>query len=127
MARTKRCTKIRDELIAFALTLPEAWEDHPWDETAAKVRKKIFVFFGGREGSCLGLTMKLPESGAFVLTADHAEPAGYGLGRSGWVTLEFTDAADVDPEHLRELIVESYCAVAPKTLAAQVEAGLPAD
>ena len=38
----------RSRLIAFALSLPEAVEDQPWeDDTVAKVRKKIFVFFGG--------------------------------------------------------------------------------
>ena len=34
------------DLLAFALALPEAWEDHPWGESVAKVGKKVFVFFG---------------------------------------------------------------------------------
>ena len=36
----------RDSLLEFALSLPEAHEDHPWGETVVKVRKKIFVFLG---------------------------------------------------------------------------------
>lgn len=32
----------------FALTLPEAYEDHPWGESVAKVHKKVFAFFGVR-------------------------------------------------------------------------------
>ena len=35
------------QLIAYASTMPQAWEDHPWDHTVLKVGKKIFVFFGG--------------------------------------------------------------------------------
>ncbi|HCO04282.1 MAG TPA: dGTPase, partial [Actinobacteria bacterium] len=30
----------------FALGLPEAYEDHPWGESVAKVNKKVFVFLG---------------------------------------------------------------------------------
>ncbi len=33
-------------LRSYALSLPEAWEDHPWGETAIKVRKKVFLFMG---------------------------------------------------------------------------------
>ena len=38
-------------MVAFALGLPEAWEDHPWGETVVKVAKKVFVFFGSPKSS----------------------------------------------------------------------------
>lgn len=39
------------ELLKFALGYPEAYQDSPWGERVAKVKKKVFVFFHvpGRE------------------------------------------------------------------------------
>jgi len=102
-----------DELLAFALTLPEAWEDHPWGDTVAKVRAKVFVFLGPER-----VTVKLEESHEHALSIEGAEPARYGLGRAGWVTVPF---GDVEPDVLRDWIEESYRIVAPKRLAAQLD------
>ena len=106
-----------------ALTLPEAWEDHPWGENVTKVRKKVFVFHGADEGDYRpNLTVKLTDSHDAALAFPEAAPTGYGLGRSGWVTLP-VDAADLPPaEVLCDWIEESYRLVAPKTLAARLDA-----
>jgi len=113
---------IRQRLLDHALSYPEAWEDHPWGESVAKVRKKVFVFLGAATER-VGCTVKLPESGAFVLNEDFAEPAGYGLGKSGWVSLAWeVDEADIPVDLLLELIDESYRAVAPKALVRQLDA-----
>jgi predicted DNA-binding protein (MmcQ/YjbR family) len=101
------------ELLAFALSLPEAWEDHPWGDTVAKVRAKVFVFLGSER-----LTVKLEESHEHALSTDGAEPTGYGLGRAGWVTVPF---AGVDADVVRDWIEESYRIVAPKRLVAQLD------
>jgi len=37
---------VRDDVLAFTLTLPGAWLDHPWEEGVVKVGKKIVVFGG---------------------------------------------------------------------------------
>ncbi len=114
------------ELLAHALTYPEAWEDHPWGESVAKVRKKVFVFFGvPGEQPRLHVSVKLPESADFLLTQDWAEPTGYGLGKAGWVSIEIgPDTIDPpDVQHLKDLIDESYRTVAPKTLVRQLDAG----
>jgi predicted DNA-binding protein (MmcQ/YjbR family) len=77
---------LRARLIEFALSLPEAYEDMPWeDDTVAKVRKKIFVFLGGP--SSTQITVKLDESHAHALSIEGAKPSAYGLGKSGWVTV----------------------------------------
>jgi predicted DNA-binding protein (MmcQ/YjbR family) len=111
---------VRRKLLAFALSLPEAVEDHPWDETVAKVRKKVFVFFGG-EPSRDRITVKLVESHGHALSIEGAEPSGYGLGKAGWVTVP-VDAEGVDHDLLSDWIEESYCIVAPKRLVATLDA-----
>ena len=103
-----------DDLLAFALTLPEAWEDHPWDETVVKVRTKIFVFLGAER-----ITVKLEESHEHALSIDGAAPTGYGLGRAGWVTVPIGDVAE---DVLRDCVEESYRIVAPKRLLAELDA-----
>lgn len=123
--RTKRAgswVNPKPDMIAFALSLPDAWEDHPWGETVTKVGKKVFAFFGVEGGlGAFGLCVKLPESADDVLELENAEPAGYGLGKSGWVVVRFQEGDDVPLEDVRGWIVESYRAVAPKTLLKQME------
>lgn len=104
----------------FALGLPEAWEDHPWGDLVVKVRKKIFVFLSTSDS--VRLTVKLPVSGADVLTDySDAKPTGYGLGRHGWVSITIPNDEEPDEPALLALIEESYRAVAPKTLARKIE------
>ena len=99
------------------LGFPEAVEDFPWGHTALKVRGKTFAWLGEEDGK-LGLTVKLPVSRDFAELFDFAEPAGYGLGRSGWITARFPPDAAPDLDLLKRWIAESYRAVAPKKLAA---------
>ncbi|MEM8714066.1 MAG: MmcQ/YjbR family DNA-binding protein [Planctomycetota bacterium] len=113
----------RRELIDFALTLPEAWEDFPWGESAAKVKKKVFAFFGVEGAGTLKVCVKLPASSAEALELEETEVAGYGLGKSGWVVAEYAPEETADMDRLRDWIVESYCAIAPKKLADEVESG----
>ena len=101
-------------LRAIALGYPEAVEDHPWGESAFKVRKKVFVFMGVPADGCVSLSLKLPESAPVALLEPWASPTGYGLGRSGWVSFAFGPGDDVPVELLEDWIDESYRAVAPK-------------
>ena len=112
--------EFRLRLREYALSLPEAYEDHPWGESVAKVGKKVFTFFGGEPPSDwpVGMTVKLPETHAMALSQPGVKPTGYGLGRSGWVTVDLA-AADLPFDLLTEWIDESYRAVAPKRLLAQ--------
>lgn len=108
-----------EELRAFGLSLPEASEEAPWGHCALKVRKKTFVFLNIEETE-LSLSVKLPVSRDFALIFDFAEPTGYGLGRSGWVTARFGEGAEVDLNLIKRWTAESYRAIAPKKLAALV-------
>ncbi|MEQ8177894.1 MAG: MmcQ/YjbR family DNA-binding protein [Amphiplicatus sp.] len=116
---SKKLFALQDRLRLHALTFPEAHEDHPWGHVAIKVRKKAFVFLSGGElfEGKLGMTVKLPVSGEMALTLPYMEPAGYGLGRSGWVTMRLGPKDPVDSRMFKDWIAQSYRAVAPKTLA----------
>ena len=107
----------RGKLLAFALSLPEAVEDHPWGEDVAKVRGKIFVFLGQQQSR--SITVKLDESHEHALSIDGAAPTGYGLGKAGWVTVPY---GGVPIAVARDWIEESYRIVAPKRLAALLDA-----
>ena len=110
------------QLRDFAMRFPEATEDHPWGHIAVKVKGKAFVFLGGEKGADeLSITVKLPQSRDLAADLPFAEPSGYGLGKSGWVTARFARAADVPTDLLHTWIQESYRAIAPKKLAARID------
>jgi predicted DNA-binding protein (MmcQ/YjbR family) len=100
--------------------LPEAqrvdvaeWSDHP----TFRVRGKSFVFC---DVDALHLSVKLPkeEAEALVATDRLVEPAGYGLGRHGWVAITLDRPLDADGwNELEEWVRTSYTLVAPKRLA----------
>jgi predicted DNA-binding protein (MmcQ/YjbR family) len=106
-------------LEAFALSLPGAFADMPWeDDFVAKVGKKIFVFFGQDENAAI--SVKLPESADHALATPGAVPTSYGLGRHGWVTVP-VGRPEAPDELLRDWIEESYRAIATKRLVAELE------
>jgi predicted DNA-binding protein (MmcQ/YjbR family) len=110
----------RERLTEFALGLPGAWLDHPWDEDVVKVGKKIFVFLGLEDMPELLVTVKLDDSHDQALAVPGAEPAGYGLGRSGWVSIPLRDTTP-PLGVLQDWIDESYRRVAPKKLVSELD------
>jgi predicted DNA-binding protein (MmcQ/YjbR family) len=108
----------------FALGLPGAWEDFPWEEDrTAKVGRKIFAFLGsaGEPGEDYRISLKLPESVEQALALACCEPTGYGLGRASWVTIR-VGAPDCPPvEVLLDWVEESYRTVAPKKLVRELD------
>ena len=108
------------ELEEFALDLPGAWSDLPWeDDLVTKVGKKIFVFFGTVDDLSIGV--KLPDSGDHALSVPGASPMSYGLGKHGWVVVP-VGRDEAPPELLEDWIEESYRAVATKRLVAELDA-----
>ena len=113
--------KLRLRLRKYALTFPDAWEDHPWDESVVKVGKKIFVFFGMEEGDWWPtFGVKLANSHPLAVSQRGVEPTGYNLGRAGWVTVKL-DECELPYDALAEWVDESYRSVAPKKLVAQLD------
>ena len=109
-----------EQLERIVARLPEAervdieeWGDHP----TFRVNGKNFVF---SDQAARQLSLKLPkeEATAVVATDAHVEPAGYGLGRHGWVALTVEDATGEDRwQQIEEWVRTSYTLVAPKRLA----------
>jgi predicted DNA-binding protein (MmcQ/YjbR family) len=91
----------------------EAWEGEP----TFRVNGKNFVFAdptGGR------FSVKLPkeEADAVVATDPDVEPAGYGLGRSGWVSVTLPKKVTAARwRGVEEWVRTSYTLIAPKRLA----------
>ena len=116
MGNMERLEQIVAELPEAERVDVEEWGGHP----TFRVRGKNFVF---SDVEATSLSVKLPkeEAAAVVATDDAVVPAGYGLGRHGWiaVTLE-AGATDERIEELREWVRTSYTLVAPKRLAAIV-------
>ncbi|GGV82403.1 MmcQ/YjbR family DNA-binding protein [Streptomyces griseoloalbus] len=114
-----------EKVRVYALGLPGATEEHPWGETVAKVNKKVFVFLGvGDGGHPLGVTVKLKDetAHAHALACPGAAPAGYGLGASGWVGVPLEPRGAPSAELLCDWVEESYRTIAPKRLAAELDA-----
>ena len=116
----KAVQKIEGMLRDAALAFPEATEDFPWGERAIKVKKKVFLFMrSSADGLSLGV--KLSRSNGFALTLPFCEPTHYGLGKSGWITAKFAPRDKPPLPLLQEWIAESYRAVAPQRLVAELE------
>ncbi|MGD9966650.1 MAG: MmcQ/YjbR family DNA-binding protein [Hyphomonadaceae bacterium] len=102
-----------------ALGYPETAEDFPWDHHAFKTpNKKAFLFLTGGEDGGFNCSMKLPYRHEEALLIKGAEPTGYGMARSGWVTFTFGPKAKPPMAKLVDYLDESWRAVAPKRLSA---------
>jgi predicted DNA-binding protein (MmcQ/YjbR family) len=114
--------KAKAALREHALGYPETTEDFPWGHSAFKVKSKTFLFtYLNEDEGFLSLSMKLPLSGRTALLFPFAKPTEYGLGKSGWVTSKFAAEDEVPIEMLQEWVDESFRAVAPKRVLAQME------
>jgi predicted DNA-binding protein (MmcQ/YjbR family) len=104
---------VREELLAFALGLPEAREDHPWGDTVYKNAKgKIFLFLGEDESGATAATLKLtPDEGTAALTLPFVSVARY-VGRFGWVSVRFT--TEVERDIVLEWVQRSYDLLTPQ-------------
>jgi predicted DNA-binding protein (MmcQ/YjbR family) len=58
---------------------------------------------------------------AHALASPGAEPAGYGLGRSGWVSIPLERQGAPAAELLCDWVEESYRTIAPKRLIVELD------
>jgi predicted DNA-binding protein (MmcQ/YjbR family) len=126
MAARKADTKsLEASLRAHALGYPETREDFPWGERAIKVKEKAFLFLRADDHE-VSFSVKLPHTGYQALALPFVEPTHYGLGRHGWVTARLPAGGRHSLEDFKAWIDESYRAVAPKKLVAQLDGATPA-
>ena len=112
----------RLEQIATSLPEAERVDIEAWGgEPTFRVRGKNFVF-AGRDGRSLSVKLTPEEAAAVVASDPDATPTGYGLGRSGWVSLRLPARPSAARwQEVAEMIRISYTLVAPKRLARLVE------
>jgi hypothetical protein len=96
----------------LALSLPGATERETWGHPTFRVADKIFAsMFEGDDGA-VATVKASPEEQAVLLASD---PATFGVashvGRYGWTTVRL---GRVDPDEMRELVVDAWRRTAPK-------------
>ena len=128
---SKRASDANDavlrELRAFGLAYPGAHRKSPWpghDDLA--VNNKTFAYLSN-EDEPFSISVKLPYTKHEALKLPFAKPTGYGLGKSGWVTLSPLAGQMPSLDLLKSWIDESYRAQAPKKLATSVKSPIPFD
>ena len=120
-ARMAKPRSIQSLLRERALSYPDTEEAFPWGERVIKVKKKVFVFMGDvTKPDVLHMSVKLPFTSAAVLKRPYAKPTGYGLGKSGWVSID-PGSTKLDVDDVFAWLDESYRAVAPKTSVAKLD------
>lgn len=116
-----------DDVRAFGLGLPHAYEDFPWGKPVLKIgrppdagKPPMFCWLGSPDASPPAVGIKLTTLYDEAVTMSGAHPMTHsGLGNFGWLTVPISN---IDLALVRDWIVESYCSVAPKQLATSLEA-----
>jgi predicted DNA-binding protein (MmcQ/YjbR family) len=131
-ARGRRPTiggMVWDELLAYCLAKPGAWQDEPWgDGVVAKVGPKIFAFLGTPSGAAtdaatdavghlrrsIGLKCAATREAAnewLLRYPDDAAVMPY-IGRSGWNNLRL--GGEIGDDEILEAVDASYAMVVGK-------------
>jgi predicted DNA-binding protein (MmcQ/YjbR family) len=122
VASLSRIERIR----AISLALPEAVEKPFGGHVAApafRVREKFFVMCSE---DCSTINVKAPTGVQGLLVGSDAERffVPKYVGPKGWVGVRLDLHVPPDWDELAEMIVESYCLIAPPRLVRQWEAGV---
>ena len=104
-----------EDLLAYCLAKPGAWQDQPWEgDIVTKVGPKIFAFLGSGEPLRVGLKCGASRDTAdewLLRYPDDAAVMPY-IGRSGWNNLRLGGA--IGDDEIMEAIDASYTAVVSK-------------
>jgi hypothetical protein len=112
---------VEDRVRALCMDLPEAYEERAWVGTRWMVRRRTFAqVLGVEDAGGERVVLAFRSQGDELEVLRNAGPPflvlGWGRNALGLV---LDDTSDWD--EAQELVTESYCAMAPKKLAALVE------
>jgi hypothetical protein len=110
-------SEIREKLAAISLELPEATREARGDHDSYRVRKKVFAYFLNShhgDGIIAVWIKALPGDNKRLIESDpkHFYMPAY-VGPRGWVGYRL-DVGKIDWSEVKELILGSYLATAPK-------------
>jgi hypothetical protein len=123
--------KVEKELTAFGLRLPETDVAPGWATTRClRVKGKMFCVFGAERHKAdirpdkLSIIMKLPVSAEMVQDLYFVKESTGWYKQHDWVIAQFDAEDDIlaELDTLKAWLIQSYCAMAPKTLAKKVMA-----
>ena len=115
------------KLTSLCLAMPEATRELMGRHAGFYIRKKTFAYFldDHHGDGIVGLTCKVLPGDNKALVASN--PARFYMpayvASKGWVGLRL-DVGEIDWDEVKELITHSYLLVAPKRLAAAMQAGV---
>jgi len=111
----------RDDVLAYCLAKPGAWQDEPWDgDLVTKVGSKIFAFHGaGDTGTQVGLKCGRDRDEADEWLERYPGDASVMayIGRYGWNTL--TVGGAIPDAEIRDALDASYAEVVARLPRAQ--------
>lgn len=101
----------------ICMAMPEAWEQEAWGEPTWRVRKRMFAMFANDHhgDGRIALWCNAPVGVQQMLLRAEPEKCFVPpyVGVNGWIGIVLDR---VDDAELRELVVQSYCMVAPRKL-----------
>src|ERR1700758_4927928 len=104
-----------EDLLAYCLSKPGAWEDQPWEgDVVAKVGPNIFAFLGSGDPPRVALKCGASREAAdeWLLRYPGDVTVMPYIGRSGWNNLQLGGA--IGDDEILEAVDASYTAVVSK-------------
>lgn len=118
--------EVEQALRELCLALPDAYEEKAWVGVRWMVRKRTFAHVLGvqRHDEAVRVVLSFRSTGEELEVLRHAGPPFFMLGWGRDAVGMMLDAA-TDWDEVRELVTESFCVLAPKTLVARVDRPTP--
>ncbi|WP_394827782.1 MmcQ/YjbR family DNA-binding protein [Pendulispora albinea] len=113
-----------ERLRSICLALPEATEKEAWGDPTWRVRDRIFAMQKGNfEGGRPSVWLKAPDGAQRMLVSARPEVIFIPpyVGHKGWIGV-YLDGKSIDWGELAALIEDSYRLIAPKRIAASLDA-----